>query len=98
MFPALDELRLSHLWLLALVHETTEGPPDMYMGGIDSVITWKVPGADMDAIKRDWADLARHNILQGYPSGMMTASGAGNLSVRVTDFGRAFLRFVTVEP
>ncbi len=96
MLATLGELRPSHLWLLHLIETTTEGPPDMYIGGVDQVIAWRAPSADIQAIKRDWADLARNDLVQAYPQGMLSGRGAGDLSQRLTAFGSRFIAFVTL--
>lgn len=97
MLATLGTLRPAHMWLLGLIESTTEGPPGHSISGIDQVIEWKAPGVNIDAVKRDWADLARENLVGSYPGGMMTAAGAGNLRVRITPFGLRFLAFVTVR-
>jgi hypothetical protein len=93
----LDRLRPAHLRLLHIVATTREGPPDAYMGSADRTLTWKMPGTPIEEIRRDWDDLARENVLQSFPSGMMTAEGAGNLTVRVTPYGQQFIRLLQLE-
>jgi len=93
----LDRLRLSHLRLLHVVATTTTGKPGMYMGGVSETLTWKMPDTPIEEIRRDWDDLARDNVLQSYPSGMMTAEGAGNLTVRVAPYGQQFIRLLQLE-
>jgi hypothetical protein len=36
-------------------------------------------------------------LVQSFPSGMMTTEGAGNLTVRMTDYGRKFVRILSLE-
>lgn len=93
----LDRLRLTHLQLLHLVATTTQGRPDLYAGGISDTLAWKMPNAVMEEVRRDWDDLARENILNAYPSGMMTASGAGNLAAHVTTYGQQLVRLLELQ-
>jgi hypothetical protein len=97
LVDTLDRLRLSHLHLLHIVATTTKGRPDLYMGGVSDTLTWKMPDTPIDEIRRDWDDLAREGLLQGYPGGMMSAEGAGNLSVRVTTYGQQFIRLLQLQ-
>ena len=96
MLATLGDLRPAHLWLLRLVEATTEGPRDMYAGGVYEVIAWKAPDADLEAVKRDWADLARHDLVQANP--LTTTHSPGDLRRRLTPFGTRFLAFVTLPP
>jgi hypothetical protein len=93
----LDRLRLSHLQLLHVVATTTTARPGLYMGGVSDTLTWKLPATPIDEIRRDWDDLARESVLQSYPSGLMSAEGAGNLTVRVTPYGQQFIRLLQLE-
>lgn len=93
----LDRLRLSHLRLLHIVATTTTGNPSTYMGGIADTLTWKMPDTPLEDIRRDWDDLAREDLLPTFPSGMMTAAGAGNLAARVTPYGGEFVRLLALE-
>ena len=96
MIDALEQLRLSHLRLLALVATTTEGlRGDGLSGSVEAVIRQQWPDVDMDEVRADWEDLARLGILDGFPGGMMTARGAQDLTVRLRPFGRRFHDFVT---
>jgi hypothetical protein len=56
-----------------------------------------MPDAAEEDLRRDWADLARFDLVQSYPSGTMTATGAGDLSVRQTRYGREFVRLLDLE-
>lgn len=94
LVETLDRLRLSHLQLIHVVATTTEPRPGLYAGGINDTLGWKMPGIPLEDIRRDWDDLAREGVLQAYPSGMMTAAGAGNLAVRVTPYGEQFIRLL----
>jgi hypothetical protein len=91
MIDTLEELRLSHLQLLSIVATTTVGPPDTLMGSIGQTLQWKLPETPLEDLIRDWGDLARVDLLQGYVGGLMTAMGAGNLTVRITPYGQRFL-------
>lgn len=93
----LDRLRLAHLRLLHIVATTTKGKPDLYLGGVSETLSWKMPDTPIEEIRRDWDDLARENVLQGYPSGMMSAEGAGNLAVRVAPYGQQFIRLLQLQ-
>lgn len=44
----LDSLRPEHLRLLHVIATTTEGPPNMYMVGINSTLDWKMPDVGND--------------------------------------------------
>jgi hypothetical protein len=61
------------------------------MGGISDTLSWKMPDVPNEEARQDWNDLARFDLVQAYPSGLMTREGAGNLTVRLTDFGRRFV-------
>ena len=67
------------------------------MGGVSHTLKWKMPDVSEDDFRRDWADLARFDLVQSYPSGLMTAEGAGNLTVRQTPYGREFVRLLGLE-
>ena len=95
MLSTLDQLRPAHVWLLRLIESTTRGP-DIPIGSTDQTILWKAPDVDLEAVKRDWADLARHDLVQAYPQGMLSGHGAGDLRQRLTPFGARFLAFVTL--
>lgn len=97
MVDTLDRLRVTHLHLLHVVATTTQAKPGFYMGGVSGTLEWKMPGVPTDDIRRDWDDLARETLLQSYPSGMMSAEGAGNLTVRLTPYGREFVRLLGIE-
>ncbi len=95
MLDALEQLRPGHLRLLSVVATTTDGaPPDLYAGGIDTVLANVMPDADSEAVRMAWGDLADLNILQSYPSGTASREGLTNLTVRLTDFGRRFHAFI----
>lgn len=97
LVETLDRLRPSHLRLLHVVATTTTGRPGLYAGGVSDTLSWKMPDTPIEDIRRDWDDLAREDLLQGYPSGMMTAAGAGNLAVRLTPYGQQFVRLLHLE-
>jgi len=97
MIETLDGLRPDHLRLLHVVATTMEGPPNILMGGISTTLDWKMPDVPNDEARRLWAELARFDVLQGYPSGTMTAQGAGDLTVRLTPYGREFVRRLRLE-
>jgi hypothetical protein len=97
MIETLDGLRASNLRLLHVIATTRQGAPDLYMGGVSHTLKWRMPDVSEDDVRRDWADLARFDLVQSYPTGMMTAEGAGNLSVRQTNYGREFVRLLGLE-
>ena len=97
MIENLDGIRVSNWRLLHVIATTQQGPPDLYMGGVSHTLKWKMPDLSEDDIRRDWGDLARFDLVQAYPSGMMTAEGAGNRTVRMTDYGRKFVRLLKLE-
>ncbi len=67
------------------------------MGGVSDTLSWKMPEVPNDEARRLWAELGRTGVVQDYPSGMMTKEGAGNLSVRLTPYGREFVRLLRLE-
>ena len=97
MVETLDGLRPEHLRLLHVIASTTEGPPDLYMGGVSATLDWKMPDVPNDEVRRLWGELQRFDVVQGYPSGIMTAQGAGDLTVRLTAYGRQFVRLLRLE-
>lgn len=97
MIQTLDDLRPEHLRLLHVIATTTEGPPNLYMGGVNATLDWKMPDVPNDEARRLWNELARTGVVGDYPSGMMTREGAGNLTVRLTPYGRVFVRLLRLE-
>ena len=97
MVEALDGLRPEHLRLLHVIATTNEPPPNLYAGGVGATLDWKMPDVPNEEARRLWNELARFDIVQAYPSGMMTASGAGNLAGRLTPYGREFARLLRLE-
>jgi hypothetical protein len=97
MVETLDGLRRPHLRLLHVIATTNEPPPGLYMGGVYNTIKWKMPDLPEDEARRDWADLARFTLVGQYPSGTMTAQGAGNLVGHLTAYGREFVRMLHLE-
>ena len=97
MIQTLDDLRHDILRLLHVIATTTEGPPNLYMGGVSATLDWKMPDVSNDDARRMWGDLQRADVVQGYPSGIMTKEGAGNLTVRLTPYGREFVRLLRLE-
>lgn len=95
LLDALNRLRLPHLRLLHVIATTTEPPPGMWAGGVSHVVQSKMSVSDEDLRER-WGELAAANIVGGYPSGTMTAAGAGDLAGRLTPFGRRFVEFLRV--
>lgn len=94
LLDTLRDLRLSHLHLLATIEATTDGAPPGVSGSVEATFANVLPGVDLEAIKRDWADLARHDLVAGYPGGMMHREGITNLQQRLTPLGRRFCAFI----
>jgi len=97
MIDALDNLRDEHLQLLHVIATTTEPRPGLYMGGVADTLTWKLPDLPNDEARRMWGELAQRGLVGGYPSGTMTAQGAGNLAGHLTPHGRSFVRLLRLE-
>jgi hypothetical protein len=97
LVDTLDALRLPHLRLLHVIATTKVGPPDTYMGNTMATLKWRMPEISEEDARRDWGDLAREEVVQAFPSGMMTAQGAGDLTVRLTDYGRRFVKLLDLE-
>jgi hypothetical protein len=98
MMDALDELRPSHLRLLAKLDENPDPPADFNIiaGGIYSYLELILPGVSEDQIRMDWGDLARLNILDSFPTGTMTRPGIVSTRGRILPFGRRFIEFITL--
>jgi hypothetical protein len=98
MLDALGRVRLSHLSLLAIVATTRSLPEgsNLAAGGIEHNIMPRLPGVMQEQMRADWADMARLGILGDYPSGTMTRQGIENLTVRLTDFGRTFVAWISL--
>lgn len=97
MIDTLDGLRPEHVRLLHVIATTNELPPGLYAGGVGATLDWKMPDVPNDEARRRWAELARFDLVGGYPSGTMTAQGAGNLVGRMTPYGRTFVRLLRLE-
>jgi len=98
MLDALEELRLSHLRLLAVVATTRSLPEgsNLYAGGIEQNIMPRLEGVSEEQMRADWADLARLGVLGSYPSGTMSRQGIEDLAVRMTDFGGRFVDWISL--
>ena len=97
MIETLDGLRPEHLRLLHVIATTNEPPPNLYAGGVSATLDWKLPDVPNDEARRRWNELARSDLVGSYPSGTMTAAGAGNLVGRLTPYGRDFVRLLRLE-
>lgn len=99
MLDVLKEVRLSHLRLLAIVATTRSLPEgsNLYAGGIEHNIMPRLEGVSQEQMRSDWADLARLGILDSYPSGTMSRQGIEDLTVRMTDFGRRFVNWISLR-
>jgi hypothetical protein len=97
MIETLDAVRLPHLRLLHVIATTTEARPGLMAGGISDTLTWRMPDVPEDEFRRDWADLARHGVVADYVSGTMSRQGAGDLTARLTPYGREFVRMLRLE-
>lgn len=97
MVQTLDDVRSEHLRLLHVIATTTEARPGLSIGGVSDTLSWKMPDVSNDEARHLWAELARTGVVQGYPSATMTREGAGNLTVRLTPYGREFVRLLKLE-
>lgn len=97
MIETLDRLTHAHLRLLHVVATTNVPPPGLYAGPVSATLSWKMPYVPEDEARQLWTDLNREDLLPDYPRGLMTAQGAGNLSGRMTDRGREFVRLLGLE-
>jgi hypothetical protein len=97
MIETLDGLRPEHFRLLHVIATTNEPPPGLYAGGVSSTLDWKMPDVPQDEARRLWNELARFDLVGSYPSGTMTASGAGNLAGRLTPYGQGFVHLLRLE-
>lgn len=97
MIEALDAVRPPHLRLLYVISTTRTARPGLYMGGMMDTLRWKLPDVPEQEIRSDWGDLARLDLVQEFVGATMTAEGAGNLTVRLTDRGRRFVRILQLE-
>jgi hypothetical protein len=97
MINTLDRLAKPHLRLLHVIATTNEPPPGLYAGGVSATLTWKMPNVPEGEARTLWEELAREGLVDSYPSGVMTAQGAGNLSGRLTERGREFVRMLRLE-
>jgi hypothetical protein len=97
MIETLDTVRPEHLRMLHVIATTSEPRPGLYMGGIGDTLTWKMPDVSNDEARRLWDELSRTGVVPGYPSGTMTANGAGNLAGRLTPYGRQFVHMLRLE-
>jgi hypothetical protein len=97
LIETLDSIRRPHLRLLHVIATTSEPRPGLYAGGVSDTLSWKMPDVPNEEARRDWGDLARLDLVGDYPSGTMTAQGAGNLVARLTPFGREFVKTLRLE-
>jgi hypothetical protein len=91
--------RTLHLRVLMVANQTTVAPEGFYAGSPISVLMPRLPGVDRDLVRLAWNDLWAWGMVNSDWSAMnatMTREGAGNVSARLTDVGRRFLRFVTM--
>ncbi len=65
--------------------------------GVSATLDWKMPDVPNEEARRQWNELSRFDLVGSYPSGTMTAAGAGNLSGRMTPYGREFVRLLRLE-
>lgn len=98
LLGTLDDVRPRQMRVLAVISQMNEPPPGLMAGGVMETLKWKVPDLDEATIREEWDELARLGVVAGYPSGTMTAQGAGNLQARVTPYGWRFLAAIRSEP
>ena len=96
ILDTLDGMRPRQMRILAVISETTEPPPGLYAGGVMATLKWKMPDLEDAVIRDEWDALAGLGVVGGYPSGTMTAQGAGNLRGRVTPYGWRYLKAIRV--
>jgi hypothetical protein len=97
MIETLDNLRPEHLRVLHVISTTNEPPPGLYAGGVSATLKWKMPDMSDDEARRLWTELSRVDLVGGYPSGTMTAQGAGNLMGHMKPYGRQFVALLRRE-
>ncbi|MDP9270554.1 MAG: hypothetical protein M3P14_06210, partial [Chloroflexota bacterium] len=94
MMDALDALRPSNLRLLAIIAENPSPPASLSGSTIYTYLQMVLPGIPEDQIRMDWGDLANLNIVDGYPSGLMS-QGFTETRGRLKDFGHRFVAWIT---
>ena len=82
---------------MSVIAIANEPPPGLWAGGVYSTISWKLPDMSQEEARRVWAELNRLDLVGPYPSGTMTAQGAGDLVGRMTPYGRSFVRMLRLE-
>ena len=87
-------MRPRQMRILTVISETTEPRPNLYMGGAMDTLKWKMPDLDDATIREEWNELARLGVVGSFPSGIMTAQGAGNLRGHVSDYGWRYLKAI----
>jgi hypothetical protein len=88
---ALERFRPSHLRLLSVLLL----PPDDLGGGLaDGYLLARMPGADIENVKLDWADLQVAGMLDNYPTGLTATPKPVLLVGCLRAFGRRFTDFI----
>lgn len=97
MIATLDGIRPDQLPLLHVIATTNEPVPGLLAGGVYNMIRWKLPDMSEEEARRVWGELNRLDLVAEYPSGTMTAQGAGNLIARMTPYGRSFVNMMQLQ-
>ena len=91
---ALERFRPSHLRLLGVL---VLPPEDLGDGSTDGYLLARMPGADIDNVRLDWADLQAAGMVANYPTGMTTTSKAQMVAQSLLPLGRRFAAFIEAE-
>lgn len=91
MIETLDALRPEHLRLLHVIATTNEAPPELLYGSGDVTFAWKMPDVDTGEIHRLWGELSRLGVAGAYRQRSWRHSRPGNLSGRLTPYGKEFV-------
>jgi hypothetical protein len=100
LVDALELLRPQHLRSLALIAATTVGPHaygSPFPSSTDQVLRERYADIDLDAFKRDWADLERRGLVSAYPMVLQTRPGAENVAAHLTPLGQRLVAFVSAQ-
>lgn len=98
MLDVLDEVRPAHLRLLAAIARTHGHPPGLEGSmSIAPIVNAVLPNTPEEQWRMDWRELEQLGVLPSFPGGMMTAQGTRNLAARITDFGRRFLAWISMD-
>jgi hypothetical protein len=88
---ALERFRPSHLRLLGVLLLPPENLGD---GSTDGYLLARMPGAEIEHVRLDWADLQAAAMVGNYPSGLTNTSKPQLVAQSLRDFGRRFAAFI----